>query len=232
MFPTTAWSLLEDAKDLASGEQTAAMNRFVVGYWRPVYGFIRAKGYAAATAEDLTQEFFLRLYERHWLAKAEPSRGRFRNYLLTILVRFLADQGAGRAPRQQQFDCRLVPISSLVRDSEKSFDVPDEATPQDIFMRQWAQALVADVRNELEVWCRSHGRPDWYEIFCAHHFPPPGEGRMSQEDLAARLRCSRDQLRYALQQTASLFRAAIVSQVTSDDEVDAEIRDIEQLLSP
>ena len=60
-FPTTAWSLLDKAADPQGKDATAAMNRFMVRYWRPVFYFVRARGYRADVAEDLTQDFFLKL---------------------------------------------------------------------------------------------------------------------------------------------------------------------------
>ena len=66
----------------------------------------------------------MKFLHRDWLAKADASRGRFRNYLLAILKRFLSDQGSTRAPRQQAFDQSLVPVSALVRDEERSFEPP------------------------------------------------------------------------------------------------------------
>ena len=103
-----------------------------------------------------------------------------------------------------------------------------------MFMRHWAQALVEEVRGELDAWCRQRGRPDWCEIFTAHHFPAAGCEGLTQQALAERFRSSRDQIRYALEQTnqefARLFRAAVAGQVASDAEIDAEIRDIERLV--
>jgi RNA polymerase sigma factor (sigma-70 family) len=234
-FPTTAWSMIDDVKAEQPAERLAAMNRFIVGYWRPIYRFIRAKGHRHDAAEDLTQEFLLKFLDRDWLAKADASRGRFRNYLLAILKRFLADEGSGRAPRQKVFDQGLVPVSALVRDEERSFDPPHMELPEDVFMRHWAQALVEEVRSELDAWCRQRGRPDWCAIFTAHHFPAAGCEALTQQALAERFRSSRDQIRYALEQTnqefARLFRAAVAGQVASDAEIDAEIRDIERLVA-
>ncbi|MEI8372861.1 MAG: hypothetical protein WCJ35_08510 [Planctomycetota bacterium] len=233
-FPTTAWSMIDDVKGQQPAERLTAMNRFIVGYWRPIYRFIRAKGRRHDVAEDLTQEFLLKFLDHDWLSKADASRGRFRNYLLVILKRFLADESSGRAPRQKTFDQGLVPVSALVRDEERSFDPPHKEQPEDIFMRYWAQALVEEVRGELDAWCRQRGRPDWSAIFTAHHFPAAGCEGLTQHALAERFRSSRDQIRYALEQTnqefARLFREAVASQVASDEEIDAEIRDIERLL--
>lgn len=235
MFPTTAWSLLEDAKGCDRGDHLAAMNRFIVGYWRPIYLYVRVRGHPHESAEDLTQEFLWRFLERGWIARADAARGRFRNFLLTVLNRFLADQAPGRAPRQRGFECSLVPVSTLIKDEERTFEPPHHQPPEEIFMRQWALALIEDVRRELEIWCRQRGRPDWYQIFTAHHFPGPGQSHMGHVPLAERFRCSVDQVRYALGQTneqfARLLRAAVGNQVASEEEIDAEIRDIERLVS-
>ena len=69
-FPTTAWSMIANAK----AERLAAMNRSIVGYWRPIYRFIRAKGHRRNTAEDLTREFLLKFLDRDWaLTSPRPS---------------------------------------------------------------------------------------------------------------------------------------------------------------
>ena len=111
-FPTTAWSMIDDVKGEQPAERLAAMNRFIVGYWRPIYRFIRAKGRRHETAEDLTQEFLLKFLDHDWLAKADASRGRFRNNLLAILKRFLADEGSGLCAGQKAFDQGLVQVSA------------------------------------------------------------------------------------------------------------------------
>jgi RNA polymerase sigma factor (sigma-70 family) len=235
-FPTTAWSIFEDVGSPDRAEARAALNRFIVGYWRPIYGFLRAKTRSHETAEELTQEFFLKLLEHNWLQRADASRGRFRSYLLTILTRFVADHRGQRLPKQAHFDTSLVPVSVLMRDDGKSFEPRQDESPEQEFMRRWAKSLVEEVTGELETWCRSQGRPDLYGIFKAQHFPTTETDKPTQQTIAAACRCSRDQVRYALKQTgvqfARLFRAAVTAQVDCEEDVDTEIREIEQLLSP
>ena len=66
-------------------------------------------------------------------------------------------------------------------------------------------------------------------------FPPARGQDLSQQELAERFRALRDQIRYAVEQTnrefARLFRDAVAGQVASETEIDAEIRDIEQLVT-
>lgn len=233
-FPTTAWTVLLAAKDPGNPESLVAMNRLISGYWRPVFYYLRARGKPVQQAEDLTQDFFLRFVERKWLAPADPSRGRFRSFLLTILSRFVADRSPKRAPRQSGFEQQLVPISALVGDKERSFEPSDSETPEDVFMRQWARAVVGNVRRQLKFWCEDNGRPDWYRVFAAFNLHADAGPRMTQEGVATKLNLSRDQVRYALAQTnrqfVDLLRAEIADQVGSSSDIGEEILELERLL--
>jgi DNA-directed RNA polymerase specialized sigma24 family protein len=233
-FPTTAWSMLRVAQDRRNPEYVTAMNRLIAGYWRPVFYFLRARGYPSQQAEDNTQEFFLRFLERDWLAPADPARGKFRTFLLTILVRFLYDQRPDRAPRQASFERQLVAVSALVGDSDRCFEPAAGETPETIFMRQWARSVIDNVRRRLEAWCQERGRPDWFQVFSAVHFPASGQTKISQQSLAEQLHLSRDQIRYGLDEANARFiqllRAEVGEQVDSDADIDAEIRELEALL--
>lgn len=226
--------MIHKMQEPASEETVAAMNRFVSAYWRPVYYYLRARHVPVHGAEDLVQEFFLRFLSKNWVQPADPGRGRFRAFLLTIVKRFLADQSPHRAPRQRTFDDHLLSISALISDEERSFDPADYDSPDDIFMTQWAHAVVNHVRRMLQTWCEGRGRPDWYQIFSEVHFPPPGVAAAAQQNLAERFRISRDQIRYCLEMTsnefASLLRKEVADQVGSQDEVDAELSDLLRLL--
>jgi len=70
----------------------SALARFCQTYWYPLYAYVRRHGHSPHDAQDLTQEFFARLLERHSLACADPNRGRFRSFLLSALDHFLVIQ--------------------------------------------------------------------------------------------------------------------------------------------
>jgi DNA-directed RNA polymerase specialized sigma24 family protein len=233
-FPPTSWSVIRAAQNQGSAEQLEAMNRCIAAYWRPVFYFLRAKGYPLHRAEDLTQEFFLQFFHRDWIRRADQERGRFRTFLLTILTRFLADQSTARAPRQISFETQLVTISALVGDTERTFEPPDNRTPEELFMHQWAVAVIANVRRHVESWCSLRGRPDWHLMFCETYFPAAGSPRITQQALADRLHVSRDQVRYGLEEVHRQFieflRAEVADQVGPDGDLDTEIRDLQTLL--
>jgi DNA-directed RNA polymerase specialized sigma24 family protein len=61
-FPTTHWTLVIAAGgDRSSLERDAALERLCGVYWYPVYAFIRRRGASPEHAQDLTQDFFLRV---------------------------------------------------------------------------------------------------------------------------------------------------------------------------
>jgi DNA-directed RNA polymerase specialized sigma24 family protein len=90
-FATTRWSLILSAANSQSEEQKArdALEELCRIYWRPVFVFVCRRGYSTEDAQDLTQDFFLKILEPKWLEQADRNRGRFRTLLLTSLQNFL-----------------------------------------------------------------------------------------------------------------------------------------------
>jgi len=91
-FPTTRWALGIAAADPHRKEARSAFISLSEGYWYPLYAYVRRRGYPADQAQDLTQEFFIRVLEGRYLDRADPEKGRFRAFLLTSMKFFLADE--------------------------------------------------------------------------------------------------------------------------------------------
>ena len=91
-FPTTVWSVIVAAGDRADVGSGRALERICSGYWRPVYLYVRGRGYSREQSEDLTQGFFERLIEKNQLADFRQERGRFRSFLLAALKNYVANQ--------------------------------------------------------------------------------------------------------------------------------------------
>jgi len=91
-FLTTHWSVVLAAGRSDSTRAQSALARLCQTYWYPLYAYVRRHGHSPHDAQDLTQEFFARLLERHSLACADPNRGRFRSFLLSALDHFLVIQ--------------------------------------------------------------------------------------------------------------------------------------------
>jgi RNA polymerase sigma-70 factor (ECF subfamily) len=231
-FPTTSWTFIEAMPDRADPGYREHVNHLILDYWRPVFYFLRARGYPLTAAEDLTQEFLLRLWDRDLIRRADPTRGRFRTFLLAVLKHFLSDQGP-RACRQKRFEEGLVCVSSLLGEADRSYEPATEETPERVYMKKWAAELVGKVREQFRQRCEQDGRLLTYQVFAASLDTPAGRPP-TQEALAARFGLSRDQVRYAWKQAtdwyAELLRARVRLEVCSDADVGEEIRDLLALI--
>ena len=76
------------SSDDASG--ALALGELCQSYWQPLYAYVGWQGFDPHEAQDLTQEFFARLLDKHFLAAADREAGRFRTFLLMAVKRFLA----------------------------------------------------------------------------------------------------------------------------------------------
>ena len=69
-FPTTRWTLVVAAGHPRRTEARSALVSLCEGYWYPLYAYLRRRGYPTDQAQDLTQEFFIRVLEGRYLDRA------------------------------------------------------------------------------------------------------------------------------------------------------------------
>jgi hypothetical protein len=122
----------------------------------------------------------------------------------------------------------------LLKDEDRQLDVAGDESPEQVFMRQWAHAVMARVCDQLRKWCHQRGRPEWYEVFSTTHISSDDSSPVSQQALAERLNLTRDQIRYALAETKREFSQILYAEVSelvaSPAEIEAEIKALLQLL--
>ena len=141
-FPTTRWTqvLRADAADDA-GRQALAW--LCERYWYPLYAYVRRRGISSDEAQDLTQEFFGRLIERHTLLHADPERGRFRSFLLVSMKEFPRRPGRLGERRQARSGRPALPLFTMEHGEEMYGREPAHSeTPEAIYERRWALALL------------------------------------------------------------------------------------------
>lgn len=81
-LPSTRASLIARLNNAAD---TAGWEEFVSVYGGLVYGEVCRRGFSKADAEDLTQQIFLRVFRGLSTYDYNPRRGRFRDWLGTIV---------------------------------------------------------------------------------------------------------------------------------------------------
>jgi RNA polymerase sigma factor (sigma-70 family) len=221
-FPTTHWSRVIAAGDRAAPEARQALADLCAAYWYPLYAFIRRKGHGPDEALDLTQDYFARLVERRIVAAADPERGRFRSFLVTDCSHFLAHRrDRDRASRRGGGVAR---VSIDVRDAEGRYrrEPAHNLTPERLFERDWAVALLAAVVARLRQEYHDSGRDATFEVLKVVLSESPRA--IPQAELAARLGISPGAVQVAIHRLRKRYRAMVREAIvaTTTDEVDPE----------
>ena len=161
-FPTTRWTLVVAAGDPQRKEARSALVSLCEGYWYPLYAYLRRRGYPADQAQDLTQEFFIRILEGRYLDRADPEKGRFRSFLLTSLKFFVADE-QDRQRAHKRGGGMVVPLEFPSGEDRYQREPAHDETPERIFERRWALSVLDRVVDKLRSEFVQQGRAQHFE---------------------------------------------------------------------
>ncbi|HOD82268.1 MAG: RNA polymerase sigma factor [Planctomycetes bacterium ADurb.Bin126] len=229
---TTHWSMILSAADPASPDHQAALADLCQAYWYPVYSLVRRRGIARSEAEELTQEFFLRVLEKNYLQAADPQKGRFRTFLLVCVKRFLANEwdrrhaqkrGGGKSPLSLDFQaaedrCRIEPADTL--------------TPDQVFDRRWALTLLERVLESLGAEMSATGKQSQFETLKVYltgeeHGPPYSQ---TADELQMTVGAAKVAVHRLRRRFGDLVRAEVARTVASAEDVDEEVRSLLAIL--
>jgi RNA polymerase sigma-70 factor (ECF subfamily) len=236
-FPRTHWSRLAAIKGDASAERREALNFLAERYWKPVYCYLRRRGYGESESEDLVQEFFFTAFAKGLFAKADPGRGRFRNFLLKSLQHFLANEWRDARARKRQPAEGFVSIHEMASETGPVVVPKDTKTPEDTFHQAWLCELVMRVLRTLEQEYLAGGKHLHIELLRQRVIAPILDGAEvpSLGELAERYTLSvkdvENRVITARRAYQRLLRDEIRVYATSDEEVAAEIQDLWRFLS-
>lgn len=206
-FAVTRWSLIRRVRQ-SGDKRDAAVEEVCRLYWYPLYAFLRTRGYPRERSQDLVQSFMCRMLEKGWLAKADQERGKFRSFLLTLLVRHVAADEA-MAGAMKRGGCRLM-ISFDWASAEAFFatqNVPVDPSPEEIFRRALAVRLIEEAMELLRARYEASGQSTLLEALL-----PTLEGPLPDEtygDVAERLGSTEGAIKVAVSRMRSRFRTAL-----------------------
>lgn len=232
-FATTHWTVVLAAKETASPDATAALEKLCGAYWGALYAYVRHSGRSPADAADLTQAFFARFLEKQFLKEVDREKGRFRSFLLKSLNHFLADEW--RQARAQKRGGSLARLSIDTADWENRFghELATETTPERLFERRWAMALFDRALNRLRNESVQSGKEPEFDLLKQFLSQPSGEGayagiaeQFDVEEGAIAVRVHRLRRRYG-----QLVREEVAQTVASPDEIEEELRHLLAVLS-
>ena len=232
VFVTTHWSVVLAAGDGSTRAQDA-LAKLCQTYWYPLYSHVRRSGYSPHDSQDLTQEFFTRLLERQFLASADPSRGRFRSFMLASLNHFLIKEWEKARTQKRGGGHEMLSLDLAAAERRYDLELADYATPDKAFDKQWALALLDEVLERLESEYREDGKAD---LFAALKRSLAGT-RESQPyaELAAQLGMSESAIKVAVHRLRKRYRELlkleISNTVNSPQETEEELRHLVQALA-
>jgi RNA polymerase sigma-70 factor (ECF subfamily) len=172
------------------------------------------------------QGFIARLIEKDVLRHADPARGKFRAFLLTAVKHYAANEHA-RATAEKRGGTQIALTLELEGAEGRYRQEPrDDLTPERLYDRRWALAVLERALATLRAECRAKGREAFLD---AVHGSLTGEGdgtphreiaeRFGMTESGVRVSVHRMRLRYR-----DLVRAHVAETVDTEEAVNEELR--------
>jgi RNA polymerase sigma factor (sigma-70 family) len=225
-FATTRWSVVLAASGTDSRAADEALAKLCETYWFPLYAYLRGRGHDAANAEDLTQAFFAQVLEKKTFQHADPARGRFRSFLLTSLKNSAANARDHQLARKRSPDTPLLPFDTGTAEERFLLEPATTETPERIFDRRWALALLDRVMGRLAAEMTGAGRQQHFDrlkVYLTGEQP-----QISYAETAAILKTSEGAVKVAMHRLRRRFGALVHEEVShtvaSPNDVESEIR--------
>jgi hypothetical protein len=169
LWPVTDWSGVGCVAEVV-GKDADRLNQLLLRYQEPLKVYLLStfpslKAQAGEILQNFSED---RLLKEGWLGKADPDRGRFRDFLKTSLKNFVHDhlRKHSNAP---------VSLDELGVD----FPVPERSA--ELFDLGWVRTILAEVLKRMEADCKGPGkdqprRTRIWEVFRLRLLQPAFEG--------------------------------------------------------
>jgi len=227
-FATTHWSVVLSAGQPDSSRYQQALEMLCRTYWFPLYAYLRRHGYNTQKAEDHIQAFFACLLEKRGLRLADPKRGRFRSFLLTALKHFLANEHARAQAQKRGGGCKILPLDIENAENRYAREPRDELSPEKLFERSWALAVLDRTMARLQAEAAAAKKEKHFD--CLKIYLTAEKNAVPYNEVATRLKMTEGAVKIAVyrlrRRYRDLLRDEIAQTVTSEEQINEEIRDL------
>jgi RNA polymerase sigma factor (sigma-70 family) len=218
-FPATHASAIlrmqsEDPEHRATGRRQIAEV-----YWKPVYAYVRLRWrMTASEAEDVTQEFFLRCFDRDTFASYDPAQARFRTFLRVCLDRFVTDRHRRQTAAKRGGPLPAFDFAAAERELADRSDASTD--PEQLFERAWVRHVMSLTVARLREDLTARAKAQHLHIFERFHLDeaaePPTYAQVAS-DLGISVTDVTNRLSYARRQFQSTA-VAILREITLDED--------------
>jgi RNA polymerase sigma-70 factor (ECF subfamily) len=211
----TMWTIISNAHTPGETRQ-AAMEDLIGRYHDAVTHFIRLKVRDRHLADEVLQEFWTKLLAGK-LAGADRAKGRFRDYLRTVLHRLIIDHFRTK---------KLQPLPPG--------DLLDSSAPDEDFDQVWREAVLKRVWSRLETYQATTPKNRYATVLQLRRDFPDASIDEIAEKLAAETKTAvtPEAFRKNLQRARAKFIDLLVQELretihsTNTEDVEAEIFDL------
>lgn len=177
-------------------------------YWYPLYAFARRQGRSQEDAEDLTQGFFIHALERDVFSLADRNLGTLRTFLLKIFQRYMGDvrdreRALKRGGGQEHLSLDLEGGENLY-----AADLATGESPELLFDRTWAQALLRAAHAALATGEQEAGRGKQFEILQSF-LTPDSVAEQGYDSVASAADMNPEAVRQAVSRLRKKFRRCL-----------------------
>lgn len=232
VFATTHWTVVLTAGGSGTTCASVALEKLCQTYWYPLYGYVRRSGHSPEDSQDLTQAFFARLLEGQWIGRADREKGKFRSFLLSALKCFLADEWDRARAQKRGGGVAPLPLQLDTAETRYGHEPVDNTTPEQLYERRWALALLEEVLRRLASEYELDGKAKFFAelnpcLVGDRAALPYAElaVKLGVSESAVKSTAHRMRLRYR-----ELLREKIANTVNSPAEVDEELRQLFAIL--
>lgn len=232
-FPSTRLTAVREAASPDPETRRRGFEALVEAYWKAVYKYLRSRSRVSAEdAEDLTQGFFARAYEKGFFDTYDPARSRFRTFLRVCLDGYVSNEraaartlkrGGGRPPLSLDFAAAEGELQRL--------PAAENADPDEYFRQEWVRSVFAQAVSSLRNEARAAGKEKALSVFERYDLEgPEALEKPTYAGLAQELGLPPTQvtnyLAWARREFRRLALQALAAQCGSDEEFRAEAKDL------
>ena len=233
-FQTTHWTLvLQAGQGEPSESREKALSLFCESYWPPRYAFLRHRRYAPADAQDLTQAFFVHLFEKHILERADREKGRLRTFLLSSLENFLINEHDRATTLKRGGNFRILSLDDSLSELEAAMPAAAHLDDISCYDLTWATGVVTRAWQNFKDALNAEGKNQLLEEL--KPFLAGGTDALpNQEEVAERIGVPVATLRTWIsrlrQRYRDALRAEVASTVANPDDIEEELKYLHRLL--
>ena len=228
-FTETCWMRVRlAAAEDGSVAARQALEALCQRYWPSIYSFLRRKGHRPAEAEDLTQGFFGSVLEAKAFARADPEHGRFRNFLLGALTRFLVDEAWHHRAQKRGGGQAVLSLDFQGVEERYQQEADPGLTAEQAYDRRWAATVLEEAFGQIELEFREAGQGARFDHLKQFLSAPAGEG--DYEALGTALDITPNAVAVAVRRLRERYRELVgrkvKATVTNPADLDEELSEL------